>query len=411
MKTNLFLSATLSLSLCAASTAQTLPAYLPADGLVGWWPFNGNANDESGNGNGGAVNGATLTEDRFGDTNAAYGFDGVDDYINYGDVTFLDNSTQATWNWWLKTDEILPITDNNEYVSVLRKDLSWIPMQFANDSYDYHRSLLFQGGIGSGNLIWDSTTIEYSVWSMYTISKTYNSMILYKNGVIVDSLSYTGEIENSSSPFLLGRAYTFNDLEAFNGQLDDIGIWNRALTADEVQQLYTLNACTFTIYDTLTTTLTETVFDTVMITETIFDTLTVTETVFDTIFVTEALFDTVTVTETLFITVYDTVLTTVTDTLIINTLITAVEPAQENTFLVYPNPASTQITINNGNAAILSGYTMRITNSLGQDVYNQNITQPELTLDLSSWSGNGLYVLYILDPQQNIIAVKQIVLQ
>ncbi len=78
---------------------------------------------------------------------------------------------------------------------------------------------------------------------------------------------------------------------------------------------------------------------------------------------------------------------------------------------MYPNPASTQITINNGNVAILDGYTMRITNSLGQDVYNQNITQPQVTLDLSTWGGNGLYVLYIVDPQQNIVAVKQIVSQ
>lgn len=50
-------------------------------GLVGYWPFCGNANDESGNGNNGTVNGATLTNDRFGNMNAAYSFDGVDDFI------------------------------------------------------------------------------------------------------------------------------------------------------------------------------------------------------------------------------------------------------------------------------------------------------------------------------------------
>ena len=38
-----------------------VPSYVPSNGLVGWWPFNGNANDESGNGNNGVVNGATLT--------------------------------------------------------------------------------------------------------------------------------------------------------------------------------------------------------------------------------------------------------------------------------------------------------------------------------------------------------------
>ena len=46
------------------------------DGLVAYYPFNGNANDESGNGNNGTVNGATLTTDRFGNTNKAYSFNG-----------------------------------------------------------------------------------------------------------------------------------------------------------------------------------------------------------------------------------------------------------------------------------------------------------------------------------------------
>jgi hypothetical protein len=50
------------------AVAQTIPSYVPTNGLVGYWPFNGNANDESGNGNNGTVNGATLTSDRNGNT-------------------------------------------------------------------------------------------------------------------------------------------------------------------------------------------------------------------------------------------------------------------------------------------------------------------------------------------------------
>ena len=53
-----------------------------SDGLVAYYPFNGNADDESGNGNHGTVNGATLTIDRFGNENSAYSFDGIDDYID-----------------------------------------------------------------------------------------------------------------------------------------------------------------------------------------------------------------------------------------------------------------------------------------------------------------------------------------
>ena len=59
-----------------------VPSYVPASGLVGWWPFNGNANDESGNGNNGTVmNGVLLTSDRFNNLNSAYSFDGIDDRI------------------------------------------------------------------------------------------------------------------------------------------------------------------------------------------------------------------------------------------------------------------------------------------------------------------------------------------
>jgi hypothetical protein len=193
-------------------------------------------------------------------------------------------------------------------------------------------------------------------------------MRIFIDGALDSELVHPRSPLNNSSPFLIGgnRDVEFpfpSYIDFWSGTLDDIGIWNRALTAEEVQELYTLNACTFSIYDTT------------------------------------------------YVTIYDTVSVSITDTLIINTLITAVQPAQENTFLVYPNPASTQITINNGNVGILGGYTMRISNSIGQDVYNQNITQTEVTLDLSNWGGNGLYVLYIVDPQQNIVAVKQIVLQ
>ena len=59
-------------------------------GLVGWWKFDGDATDSSGNGNDGTVNGATLTTDRHGQANSAYSFDGVDDYIVHHMKACLD---------------------------------------------------------------------------------------------------------------------------------------------------------------------------------------------------------------------------------------------------------------------------------------------------------------------------------
>ena len=56
------------------ANSQSIPSYIPSSGLVGWWPFNGNANDESVNGNSGTVNDANLTTDRFENVNKAYSF-------------------------------------------------------------------------------------------------------------------------------------------------------------------------------------------------------------------------------------------------------------------------------------------------------------------------------------------------
>ena len=68
----MLLIALIMLSFTPAVMGQTIPSYIPTNGLVGWWPFNGNANDESGNGNNGTVNGATLTADRFGKLDSAF---------------------------------------------------------------------------------------------------------------------------------------------------------------------------------------------------------------------------------------------------------------------------------------------------------------------------------------------------
>ncbi|MBK7970938.1 MAG: hypothetical protein IPK08_19585 [Bacteroidetes bacterium] len=97
MNKQIILTVVLLLQICLVNS-QTLPTYVPSNGLVGWWPFNGNANDESGNGNNGTVYGSTLSNDRFGSTNAAYTFDGIDDYIsNLLNMNSTDSLTISLW--------------------------------------------------------------------------------------------------------------------------------------------------------------------------------------------------------------------------------------------------------------------------------------------------------------------------
>lgn len=110
------------------------------------------------------------------------------------------------------------------------------------------------------------------------------------------------------------------------------------------------------------------------------------------------------------VTVYDTI--SVTDTLIINAVLTGVNPPSNiNALKIYPNPANTHIVIDNGNISSMIGYTIRIDNTLGQTVFQSLITQQLFNIDLSGWSGNGTYFVYIIDSGSNTVDVKKILLQ
>ena len=76
-------------------------AQVPTNGLVAYYPFNGNANDATGNGNNGTVNGATLTSDRFGNSNSAYDFNGVDNHISINDTLCNFGTGEFTLSSWL----------------------------------------------------------------------------------------------------------------------------------------------------------------------------------------------------------------------------------------------------------------------------------------------------------------------
>ena len=86
------------------SFTTTEESALPTDGLIAYYPFNGNANDESGNSNNGTVNGATLTSDRNGNANSAYSFDGINDYIEINNPFY--NNDEITFTAWFFLNEI-----------------------------------------------------------------------------------------------------------------------------------------------------------------------------------------------------------------------------------------------------------------------------------------------------------------
>jgi hypothetical protein len=108
---------------------------------------------------------------------------------------------------------------------------------------------------------------------------------------------------------------------------------------------------------------------------------------------------------------YDTLLTTVTDTLVINAQITNVNiPTQINTLKVFPNPASSHIYIDYGNFNSMNGYTLSIFNSYGQVVFTSLINQQTSYIDLATWSGKGVYYIRLIDLQKNIIETRKLLI-
>jgi hypothetical protein len=110
--------------------------------------------------------------------------------------------------------------------------------------------------------------------------------------------------------------------------------------------------------------------------------------------------------------VFDTTYITVTDTLIINFNPTGFNPlTYANTILMYPNPASDQLTINYGDFASLAGYSLKIFNSIGQEIHSANINQQLEVLQLGTWGGAGTYEVVIYNAQGVLVETRAIVLE
>jgi hypothetical protein len=453
MKKSLFTALAVGLGLTAKVIAQ-VPSYVPTNGLVGWWPFNGNANDESGNGNNGTVNGATLTTDRFGNVNQAYNFNGSTSNIIVQNHPSL-NPSAITLSAW-----ILPLSNN---ICIIKKSNLTNASEYGyglthNDIYQIQRGLKSQFGSGNcstvndNDMYWsDYNLVQNNQWTMVTVSIDQNGLV---NHFINDSLVYVLQIsplfscDSQTSTLRFGGEHWSNDPEWFNGKIDDIGIWNRALTECEVADLYnaqlgsfsnssiTINPTSCAIGSNATLSVSTALQNIqwqsnpsnigwVNLTDNTNyngvnnDTLVVSNlqlTNHNQPFRVLACGDTsniatIQIADTCITTVYDTLLTTVTDTLIINTTLGLPAPNNENTILIYPNPASDHITIDNGNFAAMAGYSIKIENNAGQQVFQSAINQQQFYVDLSTWTGNGLYFVHLIDPQNNTVTVRKIVLQ
>lgn len=215
-------------------TAQNIPSYVPTDSLVGWWPFNGNANDESGNGNNGNVYGATLTSDRNGVSNAAYDYNGSYDHIQYGNY-LLNSPSEYTISAWVKFDNA------TQYSYVFSQATNGeIQVACSNGNVISWNKLTSGGSTSIGTTIPDTTQWHHIV---AVFNDNNNTLDFYLDQTRF-STSFSSNLAAFNGPALTGRQSNVN-ANFFNGKIDDLGIWNRALDSIEVYNLY--NICLDTI--------------------------------------------------------------------------------------------------------------------------------------------------------------------
>ncbi len=224
MKTTktLFGILTITLVLAAQAQAQTFLT----EGLVAYYPFIGNANDASGNGNNLTNYGATLCADRFGNPNQAYSFNGSS-YLGSSIVplTQIDNWTLAAW--------IQPasLTQDEAYAVCMGHDDGIIGNGYAFGISGGNQLSAFFGGVGvfSGGYLFPST----NQWYQVVMLRSSGITMFYVNGVLTanDIL----DPPNAPTAFEIGSA---SGIRFFNGAIDGIRIYNRGLSSNEVQQLY-----------------------------------------------------------------------------------------------------------------------------------------------------------------------------
>jgi hypothetical protein len=222
------------------------PTFQPQNfqyGLIAYYLFNGNANDESGNGNRGVAQGATLTEDRLGNPNSAYHFNGIDDCIIVPDSSSLQQlEDELSVTAWIRIDT--GTTYNiYDYRHVIAKGATYGDLWA-----DYAVGL----SNPEGDLLWEYSNtrntpvrlnghlpIPQSMWHHIAVTFKHGTIHMYIDGEQQERIlgPYT-TLRNSSQPMYIGCRYEHPLVGSFSGSIDELRLYNRALSESEVRAIY-----------------------------------------------------------------------------------------------------------------------------------------------------------------------------
>jgi hypothetical protein len=340
------------LLLLVLTSHSQIPNYLPQNGLVGWWPFNGNANDESGNQNNGIVINSILCEDRFGIQGAAYDFNSPNGDEKY--IRCLNNETfnfnNYTISAWFKIDDSFISNEegpDDQGGGIIQKGCD---SNFCGSSYRVYVHTPF--GLVSDNWVnndcfsrvYVDTTINSTLYIWNHVVTTYDGITnkLFINGVLINESLQSGQLSQNENDLIFGGWFhspngECNFTGSFSGKIDDIGMWNRCLSNDEVEKLF------------VTTNLINSYYE--------------------------------------------------------------VEDENSSSIDVFPNPTTDVINVDLSDLTDYSGQKLRIMNLSGQIVYEENVNQSKVVIDVKSLLSSGIYVLNTVDRNGTITSTNKFVVQ
>lgn len=196
--------------------------------MIAYYPFNSNANDLSGNNNNGTVSGAIPTTDRKGILNRAFLFDGVNDYIEINNSSSLNLSQAISISFWARFNSeanfYMPYVIIDKYgswgITTRETEVSWT-VSTSNGEFSF----------------WSS---DFQLNAFYHFVMVYDGSYsrVYANGVLQSTLPATGLLTTTTNNIFIGRHQIHDTDYHFDGALDDIRIYNRALTQQEITALY-----------------------------------------------------------------------------------------------------------------------------------------------------------------------------
>jgi len=214
----------------------------------GLWRFEGNANDNSGNGNNGTVYGASLAAGKFGQ---CYSFDGVDDYITCGDV-YNDIIAGANKKFsmcaWINASEI--VAGGRQIAAKLGDGVSGgTQRQFGWGVSNGKLRLIYYGELGTGKFRLFETNEVMTAGVDYHVAFTYDGTLAYDNRVklyinavdtlapVILSAGNPDAIQIGTAQFSIGAARNTATAYMFKGKIDEVCIFNTVLSQANIQRI------------------------------------------------------------------------------------------------------------------------------------------------------------------------------